>query len=89
MQIEVIRIMKIKVPSPEEFAKEKRKKRRNFFVGLIIGLIFFGLGSLRLFWWGIDKVEIYTWIALGLGVLSFGIFGVLSGADFLKSIFRL
>ncbi|MDX1640551.1 MAG: hypothetical protein R3220_02555 [Balneolaceae bacterium] len=80
--------MNINVPSAEEVAKEKRKKRRSFLIGLIIGFIFFGLVSLRVFWLGSGEVEIYTWIALGFGVLSFGFFGRLLGSDFWKYLFR-
>lgn len=79
--------MKIKVPTSEEHREERHRKRRNFIGGFIVGIIFFGLASLRLFWLGIEEVEVYTWIALGFGVLSFGFLGMLFGSNFWKSIF--
>lgn len=80
--------MNIYVPSPEESENKKRKKRWNFLKGLMIGLIFFGFSSLGLFWMGLDNVEIYTWLALGLGVLLFGFFAMMFGSTFFKSIFE-
>jgi uncharacterized membrane protein YccC len=74
--------MKIEVPTPENSKKEKRKKIRNFIAGLILGIIVFGLIGSRVFWWGIDNVQIYTWIALGFGALSFGFLAMWFGNEF-------
>lgn len=80
--------MKINIPSEEEYKTEKRGKFLNFLGGSAIGVIFFGLGISRFwFWEGFNKIEVYTWLALGFGVLSFGIIGMLFGSDFWKSIF--
>lgn len=78
--------MKIEIPSSEESRKEKRRRFLNFLGGLIFGLIFFGIGTLR-FRGGYYEIEFYTWIALGFGVLSFGFLGMVFGSDFWKSIF--
>jgi hypothetical protein len=80
--------MKINIPSKEELSKKRRRKFLNFLGGSIIGVIIFGVGSSRL-WFrkGFNEIEFYTWIALGFGVLSFGIIGMLFGSNFWKSIF--
>lgn len=55
--------------------------------GLITGLIVFGLIGMRVvFRYGFDKVETYTWIALGFGILSFGLLARWFGAEFWSRI---
>lgn len=80
--------MEIKVPTPEECQKEKRRKIRHFIAGIITGIIVFGLISNRVIWWGADNVQIYTWIALCFGVLSFGFLAMWFGTDFWRQLFR-
>lgn len=79
--------MKVIVPTPEESEKEKRIKNRNFLFGLIAGIIFFGFMGSRVFWWGIDNVTIYTWFALGIGALSFGLLAMWFGSAFWQRLF--
>lgn len=64
--------MKIEVPSEEEYLKEKQQKRRNFFYGVILGIVFFGLVNIKNFLYGLEDITLVTWSALGIGVLSFG-----------------
>jgi len=80
--------MQIKVPTPEENQKEKRRKLFLFIAGMITGIIVFGLISIRLAWWGADNVQIYTWLALGFGALSFGFLGMWFGGEFWRQLLR-
>lgn len=79
--------MKIRVPTPEESEKKKRNNIRNFIAGLITGIIVFGLLGLRVFWWGIENVKLYTWIALGFGAISFGFLAMWFGNEFWQRLF--
>lgn len=65
--------MDIKVPTQEEFRKAQKKKRKNLGCGIFFGLfIFSGIGY-KVFIYGFDSVEWYTWLVLFLGVISFGV----------------
>jgi predicted tellurium resistance membrane protein TerC len=54
---------------------------------LSAGLVFFGLVGSRMFWYGFEKVELYTWIALGFGVVSFGFLAKWFGREFWQRLF--
>tara|TARA_R110002049_G_scaffold109501_2_gene258324 strand:+ start:20 stop:262 length:243 start_codon:yes stop_codon:yes gene_type:complete len=80
--------MKIKVPTEEEHKRDQRRKRIHGIFGLLFGLIFFGLAGARIFRYGFDEVEIYTWIALGFGVVSFGWLAYKFGENFWTILFK-
>jgi len=80
-------MMNIRVPTEEESQKQKRIDRRNFIAGLITGLIFFSLVGTRVFWYGFETVELYTWLALGFGVISFGFLARWFGREFWQRLF--
>lgn len=80
--------MKIKVPTEEEHKRTQKKKRIHGIFGFLFGVIFFSLVGTRIFRYGFDQVETYTWIALGLGVISFGWMAYRFGSDFWNTLFR-
>lgn len=80
--------MKIQVPAEEESSKQKRNKLLNFLGGLVIGFIVFGFIGIRIFKNGFEKVETYTWIALGFGVISFGFLARWFGSEFWSILSR-
>jgi len=41
----------------------------------------------RVFWYGLETVELYTWIALGFGVISFGFLARWFGREFWQRLF--
>lgn len=79
--------MKIQVPTEEESEQKRKTDRRNFTGGLVVGLLFFGFFLLRAFLFEMDQVKIYTWAALGFGVLSFGYLAKWFGAEFWQRLF--
>ena len=74
--------MKIKVPTPEEHKVRQRRNRYNFGCGLLAGVAFFGLMSLKLAKYGFEQIEFYTWLALFLGIISFGYLAYKFGDSF-------
>ena len=80
--------MKIKIPSEEEHKKNQKRKRISGLSGLLFGFTFFGLAGIRIFRYGFDEVETYTWVALGFGVLSFGWLAFNYGEAFWNTLFR-
>tara|TARA_R110002124_G_scaffold208776_3_gene375101 strand:+ start:8930 stop:9172 length:243 start_codon:yes stop_codon:yes gene_type:complete len=74
--------MNIQVPTPEEYKANQKKKRRNLGCGLLAGLVFFFISGIRIFSYGFENVEVYTWIALAFGVLSFGYLAYKFGDSF-------
>lgn len=74
--------MNIQVPTPEEHKANQKEKRRNLGCGLSAGFVFFFLSSIRIFTYGFNKVEVYTWVALGFGVISFGYLAYRFGNSF-------
>ncbi len=84
---QIVLTKNIKIPAEEEFKNQKRVDRRNFIAGLVKGLIFFTLVGTRVFWYGLETVELYTWIALGFGVISFSFLARLFGREFWQRLF--
>lgn len=80
--------MKINVPDEEEFRKAQRKRKIQAVFGLFFGFFFFGLVGTKIFRYGLDEVETYTWIALGTGILSFGFLAFKFGNQFWATLFR-
>lgn len=80
--------MKINIPTEEEHKWNQKKKRIHGIFGLLFGAIFFGLAGTRIFRYGFDEVETYTWIALGLGIISFGWMAYKFGETFWNTLFR-
>jgi hypothetical protein len=80
--------LNIKVPTEEENRKQRKADRRNFIGGLFTGFIVFGLIGSRIFWYGFDEVAMYTWLALGFGVISFGFLAKWFGLEFWQTLFR-
>lgn len=78
--------MKIDIPSEEETVRERKAKRRHFVGGILFGFIFFALVGLKIFQYGFEEVNPITWIALGFGVLSFGVLARWFGAEFWSRI---
>lgn len=74
--------MNIQVPTPEEHKADQKEKRKNFGCGLLTGFVFFFLSAIKVFYYGFEKVEIYTWIALNFGVISFGYLAYRFGDSF-------
>lgn len=81
--------MKIDIPSTEVSHREKRMKFLKFLVGVCFGNVIFGLASSRFLFSSIYQVEIYTWAALGTGVLTFGFLAMSFGSDYWKTILKL
>lgn len=79
--------MNIKVPTPEEHKASQKEKQKNLGCGLLAGFVFFFLSGTRVFYYGFNKLEIYTWVALGFGVISFGYLAYRFGDSF-WSLFR-
>lgn len=79
--------MKIKVPSEEDIQKKKRLDRLNFIGGIIVGIIFFGIIGSKVFLYGFENVATYTWVALSIGVLSFGFLAKWFGSEFWQRLF--
>ena len=50
--------------------------------GILVGLIVFGLIGTKVCRYGFDQVAWYTWVSLGIGVLSFGIMAYKFGSSF-------
>ena len=63
--------MKIDIPSEEEYSRSKRKRLLQGFFGFLAGLIIIGLAGSRIFRYGFNEVEWYTWVALFTVVFSF------------------
>jgi hypothetical protein len=82
------KIMKILVPSEEEQKRAQKKKHIHGIYEFLFGVIFFGLAGTRIFRYGFDEVESYTWITLGLGVISFTCLAWKFGNEFWQSLFR-
>jgi hypothetical protein len=80
--------MKVNVPTEEEYKRDQKRNRIHGIFGLLFGLLFFGLAGTRIFRYGFDEVEIYTWIALGLGIVSFGWLAYTFGETFWKTFIR-
>jgi len=80
--------VKINIPSEKEFRNEKRKKRIQGFFGFLAGLTFFGFSGSRIFLYGFDKVEWYTWLALLLGVCSFTFLAYKYGNSFWAPLYN-
>jgi uncharacterized membrane protein len=80
--------MRIKVPNEEEYKREQKKKKIQAIFGLLFGLFFFGLVGLRIFRYGFAEVELYTWLALGIGVISFSFLAYKFGNEFWSTLFR-
>ncbi|MEP1152383.1 MAG: hypothetical protein ABJH08_11700 [Balneola sp.] len=74
--------MNIKVPTPEEYKSEQKKKKKNLGCGLLAGFLLFFLSGIRVFTYGFENVETYTWIALSFGVISFGFLAYKFGDSF-------
>lgn len=74
--------MKINVPTEKEYKKNRRKKAIQAFFGFIFGLFFFAIAGIRIFSYGFESVEIYTWLALAFGILSFTWLAWKFGDDF-------
>lgn len=79
--------MNIQVPTEEENQKQRKVDRRNFIGGIIAGIVLFGLIGSRIFWHGFENVTIYTWLALGFGVISFGFLAKWFGSEFWQRLF--
>lgn len=80
--------MKIEVPTEEEENRKRKIKRRHFFLGILWGLFLFFLVGYKVFVYGFENVEWYSWLALGFGVLSFGILASKFGGEFWKLFIR-
>ncbi len=80
--------MKLNVPTEEEHKRDARRKRIHGIFGLLFGLIFFGLVGTKIFRYGFNEVEIYTWIALSFGIVSFGWLAYKFGETFWNTLFR-
>ncbi len=80
--------MKIEVPDEEQYQRDKKRKRIHGAIGILFGLIFFGFAGLRIFIYGLDEVAIYTWIALGFGITSFGFLAYKFGDEFWTTLFN-
>jgi hypothetical protein len=80
--------MRINVPNEEEYKREQKKKKIQAIFGLCFGLFFFGLIGLRIFSYGFAEVELYTWLVLGIGVISFGFLAYKFGNEFWSTLFR-
>lgn len=80
--------MKINVPTDEEHIRNQKGKRIHGIFGFLFGLIFFGLAGTRIFRYGFDQVETYTWAALGFGIISFGWLAYKFGTDFWSTLFK-
>lgn len=78
--------MKINIPTEEEYQESRKRKRIQAVFGFIFGVIFFAIAGTRIFRYGLDAVEIYTWIALGFGVLSFTILAWKFGDTFWQTL---
>ena len=74
--------MKIQVPTPEDYNAERKKQKRNLGCGLIVGFIVFFFLGIRVFTYGFENVEIYTWVAIVFGILSFGFLAYKFGDSF-------
>lgn len=74
--------MKIQVSTPEEHKADQKEKRSNLGCGLLTGFAFFFSSAIRVLYYGFDKVEVYTWIALSFGVISFGFLAYKFGDSF-------
>lgn len=81
--------MKIKVPAEEEYKQLRKRKRRHFITGLVAGLILFGLNLTRVLYYGIETVEWYSWVAVGFGVIAFGVLARLFGGEFWRNLFGI
>jgi len=84
---QIVLTKNIKIPTEEEAQNQKRTDRRNFIAGLVTGFLFFTLVGSRVFWYGLETVEPYTWIALGFGVVSFGFLARWFGREFWQRLF--
>jgi len=80
--------MKINVPDEEEYQQDQKKRRIQAILGGLFGVFFFSLVGFRIFWYGFDEVAIYTWLALGFGVISFGFLAYKFGDEFWSALFR-
>ena len=79
--------MKMQVPTPEESANKKREQVRRFVAGFVAGIVIFGLLGSRILWYGLESVNPVTWIALGIGALSFGFLSMKFGHEFWQRLF--
>jgi len=57
-------------------------------LGLLFGLIFFGIVGTKIFRYGFNEVEIYTWIALVFGIVSFTWMAWKFGDEFWSTLFK-
>lgn len=80
--------MKVNVPDEEEFKKEREKRKIQALFGFLFGCFFFGVAGFKIFQYGFNQVETYTWIALGVGVLSFTFLAFKFGNEFWSTLFR-
>jgi hypothetical protein len=80
--------MKVHVPDEQEYKQEQKKRKIQAVFGFLFGCFFFGLVGVKIFQYGFDQVETYTWIALVAGILSFGSLAFKFGDDFWSTLFR-
>ncbi len=80
--------MRIEVPTEEEEIKKRRFRHLNFFLGILWGLFLFFLVGYKVFVYGFENVEWYSWFALGIGVLSFGVLASKFGGEFWEVIYQ-
>ncbi|HET8864107.1 MAG TPA: hypothetical protein VFM80_00330 [Gracilimonas sp.] len=80
--------MKINIPTEEEHKRNQKRKRFHGIFGLLFGLIFFGLAGIRIFRYGFDEVGISTWVAIGIGIVSFGWLAYNFGETFWNTFIR-
>ncbi len=80
--------MNIQVPSEEDFKRDQKKRRVQGIFGFVFGVLFFGFVGIKIFVYGFDQVTLYTWIALGFGVLSFSFLAYKFGSEFWSALFK-